>query len=334
MIIQQDATIQARSLQAANPLILVSEQSNINIAEIARNGGMKLGQTIIAAGELRNAVIPIKLNEVPQDLISYISFLQNNMNNIANTTEATSGEKKTTGTGSQAVQQNLAAANLPFRVRQFEVQTYYQNLINLMVKFLVAKQATTRQIILKDNTSSTTQYLAISYDIADFQDLHKNLKITVKGLSAEDVEKQRQLILELWKLTTQYPELKGAVTAIDVIRAFHLPNEEEMIANIQIQSDIDYNELATQIVQLIQQNDQLAVQAKQQQAVLQSFVQSGEVNQQDAEKRFENIPKPLDPNMLVQIIEQLIKTNPARALENEKQIQAGALNAKEQNNGE
>lgn len=331
MILQQDAIIQQRALQSANPVIFISTGSNININEIAKDG-LQIGKTYAVEGDPAKAAAVVKLNELPEDLVAYVTLLKNNINEMANINETVTGNRAVSGAGSNAVQQNVMNATMPFKIQQSEIQTYYQRVINLMMKFLISKQNEIRQIIIKNNISADVQYQAISYSIDEYEKLNKNLKITVKASSALDVEKERNLILELWKLTTQYPELQGAVTAIDVIRAFNLPNQEEMIANIQIQNDIDYNEIATQIVQIIQQNDQLAIQAQQQQAVLQSAQMSGEVSNEDIQKALKNVAQPLDPNTLVELVTNLIRMNPAKALENEKQIQASAMSAQEQNN--
>lgn len=334
MIIQQDAITQLRSIQSANPITLVNSSANINIKELTQKGGITLGETYVVEGDIRNAINVVKINEIPQDAISYTQLLQQNMNLMANTTDANTGRTAISGAGSGAVQQNTINASLPFKMQQSEIETYYQSLVSLMIKLLMSKQTTTRNIFIKNNTSSDIQYKAISYHVDDYQNIHKYLKIRVKATSQQDLDKIRNLILQLWQLTTQYPELKGAVTAIDVIRAFHLPNEDELIANIQMQADINYDEIATQIIKLVQKNDQLAIQAQQKQAALQALSQSGEINQQELQKQFEKIPQPLDPNVLLQIILPLIKGNPAANLANEKNIQASAMAARSQTSGE
>lgn len=320
MIIQQDALIQLRSIQAANPILLLSKDAAINAEKITKEGGMSPGQTYIVNGKANEALSVATLNEIPQDALAFIQVLKTYMDIMANTTESTTGQRAITGAGSGAVQQNFQNAQMPFKIQESEIQTYYQRLLNLVVKFLQAKQTEIRQLLLKNKTSSEIQYQAISYNIDEFEKLSKNCSISIKASSLIDMEKERQLILELYKWTLQFPELRGAISAIDIIRAFHLPNEDEMIANLQLQTDADYEQIATQIVQFIHQNVEVALQNQQQQAMLQAYVQSGQVNQADAEKLMQNMQQEIPIEQEISIVNGLIRNNPAKILENEKGV--------------
>jgi len=100
-----------------------------------------------------------------------------------------------------------------------------------------------------------------------------------------------------------------------------------MIANLQLQTDTDYETIASQIVQLIHQNVEVGLKAQQEQATLQAYVASGEVSQEDAEKAMENIQQPLPPEQEISIVNELIRNNPASILENEKGVSNGAIDA-------
>lgn len=98
-----------------------------------------------------------------------------------------------------------------------------------------------------------------------------------------------------------------------------------MIANIQLQADTDYEKISTQIVQFINKNTELALQAQQQQAMLQAYVQSGEVSQEDAEKLMQNMVQPIPIEEQISIINGLIRNNPAKILENEKGVSQSGI---------
>lgn len=327
MINQQDALVKLTAIQAANPILLLASKAGINIEQITRDGGMTPGQTYQTDLLPKETLEVVKLNTISQDALGFIQVLKEYMNTMANTTDSTTGNRSISGAGSAAVQQTLQSANLPFKVQEVEIQEYYQGLLNLVVKFLQSKQTEVRQLIYKNKTSSETQYQAISYNVDDFKGLAQNCKIKIKATSVIDLERERQLILELYKWTLQFPELKGAISAIDIIRAFHLPNEDEMIANLQLQTDTDYETIASQIVQLIHQNVEVGLKAQQEQATLQAYVASGEVSQEDAEKAMENIQQPLPPEQEISIVNELIRNNPASILENEKGVSNGAIDA-------
>lgn len=335
MLIQQDAIVQLRALQAANPIILVNDRAGIDIEHLNKKGGFKSNLAYGVTGDPSKAVFVQKLNEIPQDSLMYMETLKNYMNSMANTTETATGQNKITGASAGAVNQNTMNATLPFRIRTKEIESYYNDAVNILVKMLVAKQSVTRSIVAVNKSSVNYQYLGLTTNMAEeFSDLALNCKIYVKAQTAAEQEKQKQMMLQIYTLAVQYPELRGAISAIDLIRNLGLPNEEELVANLQMQNDETYMNLATQITQLIQANDEMAVQAQAMQAQLQSLVSSGQVSQEDAEKQLQNIPQPMPVEQLVNIIFGLIKNDPAKLLENEAGITqsavSGAENASEQ----
>lgn len=324
-IIQQGALVERMAIQAANPVLIVNTNTGINFEKLAKEGGVIPGQTYPIAGNPAETLAVVPLNKISEDALAYINVLKNYMDTMGNTTETTTGQRPITGAGSGAVQQNLQSAQMPFKIQESEIQTYYQRLLNLIVKLLLAKQTNVRQLISKDKTSSKVQERAISYNIEDFKNLAKTCKITIKATTALDIEKERQLLLEIYRLSLQYPELQSAVSAIDIIRAYNFSNEDEMIANIQLQQDTDYEQIATQIVGLVMKEAEMAIQAQQQVATIESYLNSGTVNQQDAEKAIENIPQPMPTEQLISIVLELIRNNPAKMLQNEQQLTSSEI---------
>jgi len=199
MINQQDALVKLTAIQAANPILLLASKAGINIEQITRDGGMTPGQTYQTDLLPKETLEVVKLNTISQDALGFIQVLKEYMNTMANTTDSTTGNRSISGAGSAAVQQTLQSANLPFKVQEVEIQEYYQGLLNLVVKFLQSKQTEVRQLIYKNKTSSETQYQAISYNVDDFKGLAQNCKIKIKATSVIDLERERQLILELYK---------------------------------------------------------------------------------------------------------------------------------------
>lgn len=317
-----NAIANLRAAQAATPLIIVPENSGVDPRELQMSGA-EPGKVITMKGN--NKIDVVKLNEIPSDFLGYAQNVTNEMLASASMNSTTMGQLSVTGASSGAVEANNNNALLPNKIQDSEIENYCIDLVNLLIQFITKKVSNTKNLLDVVNKDTSKKYRIITYNPSEYMTMINNLKVTVKVNTQQELEQQRNVILTLFQMAAQFPDLQGAVNQIDVIKAFDLPNKDEKIAEMLLRSQIDYYQLASQIYQMININDQLIVQQQMAQQAAQGASMEG-VSDEDLNKWMEeNVTPPVDPSILITTIAQMLQQSPANALKNETSIQTGVM---------
>lgn len=333
LINKYEAIVKLRLIQSARPHVFLARGSGIDPKNFSSTRLTPGVVHITNKDNPKEAIYIAQLDSIPGDFTNFLDRAQQNLRDISNMSEAYMGQNKISGAGTGAAETQNARATLPDHLTALDVKAFIRDAVEIMIQIITIKQSDAKSLVVREtNPNSVETFSLLQYTGTDFSNLSFNLNVNIKILSASEKQQLAQAMMQMYQLSVQFPGLQQIVTEEELVKVMDWPTAQQALLRLQAERSKQKYEIAQQIVSSIGENIAMALQAQQAQIEAQQAMMDG-VDEQEANDYAQNQPQPLDAEQMVEMVVQLMDTNPLE-MANQAGSPANAQGFNDQQQGE
>jgi hypothetical protein len=264
-----ESAIANTALQFSNPSYVLSEESGIDPQDLALTAGTPGAVYVVQSGvDIDKVIRPLITDrKVDKELIEVKQELERTIYKLAGVTDQFLGDIGTPGNTKSGA--DLAVQRAKIIEQRFinNMEEFVEDLTEIIIQYLT-HVFDGETLFIRGNKSTSGEFNFEQAQIPeDAKDLEYTFYIKLDVKTKYSKEQQRQLMMELYQIQSQYDTPVKGVSFIDVLRNYDVPNIQELVERFEHMTNMDAEQRAelitmlTQIAQEFQIDPQMLQQA-------------------------------------------------------------------------
>lgn len=218
------------ALSFAVPSFIVSKDSGLDPMDVARTAGAP-GMVYPVEGAIDGAIRPLMEGKIlDQEMMVMKQQMQNTIYEIAGVTSQFIGDLGTAGNTTGGAAQAISRAKIVEQLFMVNIEEYIEDLSRIVVDFLVKVFAGEKIYSRQELKNGPTRYRFQEIEVPPFADsLEFDFYIELNSRTKFNKDINRELMLQLYQFERQYDAPVKVITALDVIKSYEIPNQDEII---------------------------------------------------------------------------------------------------------
>jgi hypothetical protein len=249
-----ESAIANTALQFSNPSYVLSEEAGIDPNDLALTSGTPGAVYVVQAGiDIDKVIKPLMSDrKVDKEMIEVKKELERTIYKLAGVTDQFLGDIGTPGNTKTGA--DLAVQRAKIIEQRFinNMEEFIEDLTEIIVQYLTHVFDGETLFVRGDKKTSGDFEFSEAEIPEDAKDLEYTFYIKLDVKTKYSKEQQRQLMMELYQIQSQYDTPVKGITFIDVLRHYDVPNIQELVERLEHMTKMDAEQRAELITMLIQ----------------------------------------------------------------------------------
>ena len=234
-----ESAITNTAMSYAAPSMMVRKGCGVDPKVVAKANGAP-GVVFSVEGNLDNAMKPVVPPKIQQEILNIKTDFQNQIDKITGNSNQFLGDIGTAGNTSSGATLAVERAKIIEIDVLNNIRDFVEDITTVLVEYLVHVYPD-EKLTYNDGKGADGKYKFAEIQMpkkSDFKDLEYKYYIELDTKTPYSKERQKELLLELYRLERQYDTPIKSVTVSDIIKNTDLDNRDEIIArfnNLSIQ---------------------------------------------------------------------------------------------------
>lgn len=226
-----ESAITNTAMSYAAPSMMVRKGCGVDPKVVAKANGAP-GVVYSVEGNLDNAMKPVVPPKIQQEILNIKTDFQNQIDKITGNSNQFLGDIGTAGNTSSGATLAVERAKIIEIDVLNNIRDFVEDITTVLVEYLVHVYPD-EKLTYNDGKGADGKYKFAEIQMpkkSDFKDLEYKYYIELDTKTPYSKERQKELLLELYRLERQYDTPIKSVTVSDIIKNTDLENRDEIIA--------------------------------------------------------------------------------------------------------